>query len=708
VLSLHLPDLERRAILRAEIKPVWLYVATITLAGFGLIVFAVPNAGMTVADDFGAFWILTAFIVLGEFFPIRNSRTDGEEGEITVSTIFTFALMIHFGAGPAVLAQSAACLLADLRAGKPGWKALFNSGQIALALGAGGAILGLTTSGSYSLGVPLFTSADVPGILLAAGALFIANNILCRIAIALYERAPVIRFLLADLGYHAWTNCVLLALSPVVIVAAERSLLLVPLLAIPMAIIWSIATVYAEKDYKAYQALHDDLTGLPNRALFYDRLDRSLMEAKRRGTKVGIMLLDLDRFKEINDSLGHHIGDALLRQIGPRVKEVLREVDTFARLGGDEFIALLPNVGNEEDAVLVAERILTAIEIPFVLDEVSSGLTIDVEASVGIALFPEHGGDVDTLLQRADIAMYVAKESHTGHEIYADDRDQNSARRLALLGELRRAVDRDELELYYQPKVNLGTGEIAGVEALLRWDHPRLGKVAPEEFILAAEQTGLMRSLTRFALERALRQWQVWRKDDLVVDIAVNLSRRSLLDPHFVEDVKAILAIHRVPHGHLLLEITESSILADPVRAADVCGRLNELGIGLSLDDFGAGYSSLGYLKRLPVQEIKIDKSFILGMTEDDNDEVIVRSTIDLARNLGLRVVAEGVETREVWDSLQSLGCDQAQGFFLARPMPGHELPEWFRSFGSPSNEVPAGQSQPDLAATEVPELDAI
>ena len=691
--------------MRAEIKPVWLYVTTIILAGFGLIVSAVPEAGTTVADDFGAFWILAAFIVLGEFFPIKTSRIDGAEGEITVSTIFTFALMIHFGAGPAMLAQAAACLLADLRAGKPGWKALFNSGQIALALGAGGAILGLTTSGSYSLGVPLFTSADVPGILLAAGALFIVNNILCRMAIALYEEAPVIRFLLADLGYHAWTNCVLLALSPVVIVAAERSLLLVPLLAIPMAIIWSIATVYAEKDYKAYQALHDDLTGLPNRTLFYDRLDRSLLEAKRQGTKVGIMLLDLDRFKEINDSLGHHIGDALLRQIGPRVKQVLREVDTFSRLGGDEFIALLPNIGNEADAVEVAERILTAIEIPFVLDEVSSGLTIDVEASVGIALFPEHGGDVDTLLQRADIAMYVAKEAHTGHEIYADDRDQNSARRLTLLGELRRAVDRDELELHYQPKVNLGTGQIAGVEALLRWDHPRLGKVGPDEFILAAEQTGLMRSLTRFALERALRQWQVWRKDDLVVDIAVNLSRRSLLDPNFVEDVKAILAIHRVPHGHLLLEITESSIIADPVRAADVCGRLNELGIGLSLDDFGAGYSSLGYLKRLPVQEIKIDKSFILGMTEDENDEVIVRSTIDLARNLGLRVVAEGVETREVWDRLQLLGCDQAQGFFLGRPMPGHKLPDWFMNFGNPSNLVPAGWPRPDHTPTEVPEL---
>jgi diguanylate cyclase (GGDEF)-like protein len=680
--------------LLAKLKPVWLYVTAITLAGFGLIILVVPDAGMRVAEDFGAFWILATFIVLGEFFPINTSRIDGGEGEITVSTIFTFAMMIHFGVGPAMLAQAAACLVADLRAGKPGWKALFNSGQIALALGAGGLVLGFATSGTYSLGVPMFTSADVPGILLAATVLFLTNNTVCRIAIALYEEASVLNFLRADLGYHAWTNCVLLALSPVVIVAAERSLLLVPLLAIPMAVIWSIATVYAEKDYKAYQALHDDLTGLPNRALFYDRLDQALLEAKRKGTRVGIMLLDLDRFKEINDSLGHHIGDALLRRIGPRVKEVLREVDTFARLGGDEFIALLPNVGSEQDAIEVAERIIAAIEIPFVLDEVSSGLIMDVEASLGIALYPEHGADVDTLLQRADIAMYVAKETHAGHETYADDRDKTSARRLTLLGELRRAVDRNELDLFYQPKVDLRTGDVAGVEALLRWDHPRLGKVGPDEFILAAEQTGLIRSLTRFALERALRQWQVWRTEGLVIDIAVNLSRRSLLDPSFVEDVKAILAIHHVPHGHLLLEITESSILADPVRAAEVCGRLNELGIGLSLDDFGAGYSSLGYLKRLPVQEIKIDKSFILGMTEDENDEVIVRSTIDLARNLGLRVVAEGVETREVWDSLQSLGCDHAQGFFLGRPMPGHKLPEWFENFGSPSNLVPVAPSR--------------
>ena len=673
----------------------WVYVVLLTIAGGLLIAFSGSPSSMAVSRDFGSFWILVTFIILGEFFPIRTTGIDGEEGEITVSTIFTFAMLLHFGTGPALMAQAAACLLADLRAGKPPWKALFNASQISIALAACGLVIDVFTSGSYKAGVAAFSSGDLPGILLAGGTLFIVNNLLCRVAIALHQDAPVIQFLLADLGYHAWTNCVLLALSPVVVVAAERSLLLVPFLAIPMAIIWSIATTYAEKDYKAYQALHDDLTGLPNRSLFYDRLERALLEAKRKSNKVGILLLDLDRFKEVNDSLGHHIGDVLLRQVGPRVKEVLREVDTFARLGGDEFIVLLPNVGSSEHALEVAERVLAAIEIPFVLDEVSDGLTIDVEASIGLALYPDHGADVDTLLQRADVAMYVAKEAHTGSEIYADDRNRNSARRLNLLGELRRAVDRRELELFYQPKVDLGSGAVAGVEALLRWDHPQLGKVAPDEFIIAAEQTGLMRSLTRFTLERALQQWQVWSAQGLEVDIAVNLSRRSLLDPSFVEDVTEILTRCRVPHKHLLLEITESSIMADPVRAAEVCHRLNDLGIGLSLDDFGAGYSSLGYLKRLPVQEIKIDKSFILGMTDDDNDEVIVRSTIDLARNLRLRVVAEGVETREVWNSLQSLGCDLAQGFYLGRPMPGTKFPGWLRSFVDSAHRLLPGVERP-------------
>jgi diguanylate cyclase (GGDEF)-like protein len=687
--------------LLARIKPVWLYVSTISVAGILLSLSTFENVAAMIATDYGEFWLLTGLIVLGEFFPIRTPRTDGEEGEITVSAIFTFALMLRFGIGAAILAQTVASLLADLRAGKPGWKSIFNASQMALALGAAAGVLHVCTSGSFSSGATFFKTLDVPGILLAAMTLFVVNNVLCRIAIALHQGASVLRFLLSDIGYHAWINFILLALSPVVVVVAERSLLLVPLLAIPMVIIWSVATMYAEKDYKAYQALHDDLTGLPNRTLFYDRLEQSLLEAKRKSERVGIMLLDLDRFKEINDSLGHHIGDALLRQIGPRVREVLREIDTFARLGGDEFIALLPNVGTEEDALRIADRILNAIEIPFVLDEVSAGLTMDVEASVGIALFPEHGGDVDTLLQRADVAMYLAKETHTGRELYAGDRDQNSARRLTLLGELRRAIEREELDLFYQPKVELGTGRVAGVEALLRWDHPRLGSVAPDEFIVAAEQTGLMRSLTRFALERSLQQWQVWHKQGLEVNIAVNLSRRSLLDPNFVEDVLEILDTCRVPHARLLLEITESSIMADPVRAAEVCHRLNDLGIGLSLDDFGAGYSSLGYLKRLPVQEIKIDKSFVLGMSEDENDEVIVRSTIDLAGNLGLRVVAEGIETRQVWDRLQELGCDLAQGFFLGRPMPGSSIKSWFDDFGCPDHLLTRVPENETASSTE-------
>lgn len=665
-----------------KLRAVWLYVAAVTAGGIVAAVALVPQIGVGIGDDFGEFWLLVGLVALGEFFPIKTN-VDGNEGELTVSTIFTFALVLRFGAGPAVFAQMLVSLIADFRAGKPLWKILFNGTQISLALCASGAVLGALTSGPLFGGVPNFSTGDLPGILVAVGVFFVTNNALCRIGIALHLQARVIPFLLNDLGYHAWVNCILVVLSPIVVVVAERSLVLIPVLTIPMAIIWIVATMYAERDYKAYQALHDDLTGLPNRTLFYDRLDRALLDAKRKSMHVGVMLIDLDRFKEVNDSLGHHIGDLLLQKVGPRVMECLREIDTFARLGGDEFTVLLPAITGREDAVRVADRLLEALEAPFVLDEVSTGITIDVEASIGIAMYPEHGVDVDTLMQRADVAMYVAKEGKTGREVYADENDRNSPKKLALLGELRRALDRSELELFYQPKVSLDSGNIVGVEALLRWRHPRLGMVSPEEFIVAAEQTGLIRSLTKFSLETALHQWQLWHRQGIEMNVAVNLSRRNLLGPDFVEDVMSILNTTRVPPERLLLEITESSILADPARASEVCIRLNELGIGLSLDDFGAGYSSLGYLKRLPVTEIKIDKSFVLGMVADDNDEVIVRSTIDLARNLGLRVVAEGVETVAAWSHLQGLGCDVAQGFFLARPMPGNALRDWLMDFSA-------------------------
>jgi diguanylate cyclase (GGDEF)-like protein len=428
-----------------------------------------------------------------------------------------------------------------------------------------------------------------------------------------------------------------------------------------------------QAEVNEHQALHDSLTGLPNRTLFHDRVRQALVSARRDHRPAAVMIMDLDRFKEVNDTLGHASGDELLKQVGVRLSESLRENDTVARLGGDEFGVLLPKVFDAETAVAVARKLRTTLEEPFTIH----GLALQIEASIGIALYPDHGGDVQSLLQRADVAMYVAKEHPAGCEVYTRERDDYSPDRLTLLTGLRRAIDRGELLLHYQPKADLRTGEILGVEALVRWRHPERGMIPPDEFIPAAQKTGVIGPLTMFVLDEALRQCRTWCLQGLELCVAVNLSTRNLLDLHLPEAVAELLARWEVPAGLLELEITESTILADPVRAMQILSRLDEMGVRLSIDDFGTGYSSLAYLKRLPVDELKIDKSFILGMDESENDEVIVRSTIDLGRNLGLRVVAEGVESAQAWSRLAQLGCNVAQGYFLSRPLPAEQLTQW-------------------------------
>jgi diguanylate cyclase (GGDEF)-like protein len=428
-----------------------------------------------------------------------------------------------------------------------------------------------------------------------------------------------------------------------------------------------------QAEVNEHQALHDSLTDLPNRTLFHDRVRHALASAHRDHVPAAVMIMDLDRFKEVNDTLGHASGDELLKQVGVRLSESLRESDTVARLGGDEFGVLLPKVVDAEAAVAVARKLRTTLEEPFTIH----GLALQMEASIGIALYPEHGDDVQSLLQRADVAMYVAKEHPAGCEVYTRERDDYSPDRLTLLTGLRRAIDRGELLLHYQPKADLRTGEILGVEALVRWQHPERGMIPPDEFIPAAQKTGVIGPLTMFVLDEALRQCRTWLLQGVELCVAVNLSTRNLLDLHLPEAVAELLARWEVPAGLLELEITESTILADPVRAMQILSRLDEMGVRLSIDDFGTGYSSLAYLKRLPVDELKIDKSFILGMDEGENDEVIVRSTIDLGRNLGLRVVAEGVESPQAWSRLAQLGCNVAQGYFLSRPVPAEQLTQW-------------------------------
>jgi diguanylate cyclase (GGDEF)-like protein len=435
-----------------------------------------------------------------------------------------------------------------------------------------------------------------------------------------------------------------------------------------------------------HQALHDALTGLPNRLLLLDRGERAIAAARRTGGSVGLLLLDLDRFKDINDTLGHHQGDALLRGVATRLASVVREADSIVRLGGDEFAVLLPQLSDPETAMSVAERMLQALRQPFVLDE----LAVEVDASIGVAVSADDTVDVDILLQRADVAMYVAKQTHTGVTLYAPELDVNSPRRLALLADLRRAIEEGGLTLHYQPKVELASAEVRGVEALVRWDHPQLGVISPAEFVPLAEGTALIHALTIFVLETALRQQRAWQETGHDLTMAVNLSARSLLDVGFPQQVSALLAKHGVAPSRLMLEITESTLMTDPARAQRILHELDALGVRISIDDFGTGYSSLARLKDLPVHELKIDRAFVTSMQSIHSDAVIVRSTIDLARNLGLAVVAEGVEDGGVLSELGELGCDTAQGYYLSHPLPASEFLAWLDEQQPPQRQAPA------------------
>jgi diguanylate cyclase (GGDEF)-like protein len=419
-----------------------------------------------------------------------------------------------------------------------------------------------------------------------------------------------------------------------------------------------------------HRAYYDSLTDLPNRTLLYDRLQQAILTARRENRPLPLLIMDLDRFKEINEALGHHFGDLLLLQIGPRLRETLRQSDTVARLGGDEFALLLPASASTQDAAEVAARMLRSLEQPFVIE----GLKLDVEGSIGIAVFPEHGTDADTLIRRAEVAMYTAKVTGSGYAVYATEQDQSSSRRLTLVAELRHAIVEDQLMLLYQPKIVLQTGVVRDVEALVRWHHPKLGMLPPDEFIPLAERTGLIMPLTLWVLKEALRQCRAWQTAGLNIKVAVNISRRNLQAQELPDQIIGILGASGVSPDNLQLEITESAIMANPERAMGVLSRIKNIGLRVSLDDFGTGYSSLACLKKLPVDEIKVDKSFVINMQADEQDVAIVRLIINLGHILGLKVVAEGVENQRTKDALIALGCDLAQGYFISPPISAEEL----------------------------------
>ncbi|HYI17502.1 MAG TPA: EAL domain-containing protein [Solirubrobacteraceae bacterium] len=626
--------------------------ALITAAG-GLA--ALPLLGL--AGDAVWDWrllVIGAIVLLGELLPIDVPRREGLD-RVTTSSAFALAALLLLGPLPAAVALAAASIVADgLVARMPFVKVAFNAAQYVLSLAAAAAAVSLT-------GAPLpLESLQDSLVQVSAGcaAFLVVNHVLAGIAAAMLSREPVGRYLVTDLTFQLITAVCVLALTPVILASAESTMAIVPLCLLPLLAIYFGAR-QATRD--AHRAMHDALTGLPNRVLLRDRLERMLAQA---GEPLVLMIVDLDDFKAVNDTLGHAYGDRLLQEVAGRLGGALRPSDTLARLGGDEFAVLLPGAGTGEGEML-ATRLVGTLDQPFVLD----GMVLNVRASVGFAVHPEHGSDPEDLLRRADIALYCAKSSQRPVEAYAPSQDNYSVDRLLLATQLRRGIEAGEIILEYQPKFPLAGGPATGVEALARWRHPDLGRVGPDGFVPLADQAGLMWPLTDVVLREALAQCRRWRDDGLELRMSVNLSPRSLSDPELPGRIAAMLDAERLEPEVLQLEITESRALPSGRGATRVADELRAMGVSIAIDDFGTGFSSLVQLQRLPVDEIKIDRSFVATMAHSQSDAAIVRSTIDLARNLGLRVTAEGVETEEARESLRAMGCELAQGYGLCRPV---------------------------------------
>ncbi|MGW1726111.1 putative bifunctional diguanylate cyclase/phosphodiesterase [Streptomyces sp. NPDC002306] len=624
--------------------------------------------------------VLTGIIV-GHLVMLGRARWWGGTGS---GAALTLAVLLLYGWVPAGMVSLTVVVLVGV-ARRHRWRqgALHGAVDI-LGIGAGALVLaafGRVPSVESPWDPGTWTFYTAPEVVLVAAAYLAVTRVLLW-----YLHAPrdgglptVARTALVRQGLVA---IALLGIAPLVCVVAVAEPILLPLFSIPLVALDSTLWIARAR---AEEQLRDPLTGLPNRQWLLERIWTALDDAERIGARSALMLIDLDRFRSVNDTLGHLAGDRLLLQIADRLRAALPRGAEAARLGGDEFAVLLPVADSTTSATRIARGLVTVLSSPLDLD----GLTLVLEASAGVAVFPDHALDAEGLLRRADVAMYQAKRDRTGVEVYESKRDSNTPDRLGLLGDLRRALDAHEVQLHYQPKVRFD-GQVAGLEALVRWVHPERGKVPPDEFIAIAESSGLMPHLTEYVLETALAQVARWRAQGLYVPVAVNVSPRDVHTPGFAGSVAARLARHGVPAGALQLEITEHVLLEDPQRAADTLAGLTGHGVKMSLDDFGTGYSSLVHLRRLPVSELKIDRSFVARLAVDTEDAEIVRCTVDLAHSLGLLVVAEGVEDDETWERLRDLGCDAVQGWLVAAAMPPEETTAWLRARGSRGWQRPA------------------
>jgi diguanylate cyclase len=630
-------------------------------------------------------------VIVGHLVMLGRARWWGGTGS---GAALTLAVLLLYGWVPAGMVSLTVVVLVGV-ARRHRWRQGVLHGAVdVLGIGAGALLLaacGRVPSVEHPWHPDTWTVVTAPQVVLVAVAHLAVTRVLLW-----YLHAPrsgglptAARTALVRQGLVA---VALLGIAPLISVVAVAKPILLPLFAIPLIALDS--TLWMARA-RAEEQLRDPLTGLPNRQWLLERIWTALDDAERIGARAALMLIDLDRFRSVNDTLGHLAGDRLLLQIADRLKLALPRGAEVARLGGDEFAVLLPVADSTTSATRVARGLVSTLSSPLDLD----GLTLVLEASAGVAVFPDHALDAEGMLRRADVAMYQAKRDRTGVEVYESKRDSNTPDRLGLLGDLRRALDAHEVQLHYQPKVRFD-GQVAGLEALVRWVHPERGKVPPDEFIAIAESSGLMPHLTEYVLETALGQVALWRAQGLYVPVAVNVSPRDVHTPGFAGSVAARLARHKVPAGALQLEITEHVLLEDPQRAADTLNGLTGHGVKMSLDDFGTGYSSLVHLRRLPVSELKIDRSFVARLAVDTEDAEIVRCTVDLAHSLGLLVVAEGVEDDETWERLRDLGCDAVQGWLVAAAMPPEETTAWLRARGSRGWQRPAA-ALPAAAAEE-------
>lgn len=674
-----------------------LYVGAVGVIGLVVI------AGVALGTDWGALsgqldTLPVAFLLLaalaGEVRPLTIHREDEPIETLSTSAPFILALIPTAGLGVALIGQLVASAADDLLNKRDLRKAVFNSAQYACSVLTAAAVFASLTSRDLFAGPFSFELTDIPALLAAGVAMVLVNRLLVAGVVALVTGQGVVTTVREDARFYVATHVVLLCIGGVAADVAEDGIGVLVLLVAPVVAVY-LTTAAAIRH--AHDATHDSLTGLSNRDRLMSMLVRGLRggpsgppDAEAHPSPLGLVLLDLDHFKDINDTLGHPVGDQLLKEVAARLRSAVESAHLEpCRLGGDEFAVVVD--GGLDETLQVAQALLASLEQPMRIGD----LELLVRASAGVAVAPTHGADAETLMKNADIALYHAKLERDRISAYSAEFDVNTVDRLQLLADLRTALDTDQLAVAYQPQVDLVTRRTVGVEALVRWNHPARGLVPPDDFIPLAENSGLIGELTTYVLDAALSSLAVWRASghqDLL--IAVNLSARQLSDLALPRSVQEVLARHDVPPSALILEVTETGILSDPARVDAVIAALREMGVAIAVDDYGTGHASLSYLKRLEIDELKVDRSFVSDMGSDHHDFVIVRSTIALARDLGLRVVAEGIEDENTAHTLRDLGCHVGQGFHLGRPTTARAVLERLDSERA-SPGVPTARSAP-------------